>query len=51
MPMHGQLWAWDAVDLARAIRTRAIEKRLKDVETSEDEDAVNTLHLIAVNDD
>src|SRR5437879_1331606 len=27
MPMHGQLWAWDAVDLARAIRTRAISAR------------------------
>jgi DNA recombination protein RmuC len=32
-----------------AIRTRAIEKRLKDVETA-DEDEPATLHLIAVND-
>ena len=32
-----------------AIRTRAIEKRLKDVETSDEEDTVATLHLIAVN--
>jgi DNA recombination protein RmuC len=36
-----------------AIRTRAIEKRLKNVETSDEEeaDASATLHLIAVNDD
>jgi DNA recombination protein RmuC len=33
-----------------AIRTRAIEKRLKNVETSEEDEPVNTLHLIAVND-
>ena len=33
-----------------AVRTRAIEKRLKDVETSEEEETSNTLHLIAVND-
>jgi DNA recombination protein RmuC len=35
-----------------AIRTRAIEKRLKNVETSdeEEEEIGNTLHLIAVND-
>lgn len=33
-----------------AIRTRAIEKRLKDVETSEDDETAATLHLIAVND-
>jgi len=32
-----------------AIRTRAIEKRLKDVETAEEEEPA-TLHLIAVND-
>jgi len=32
-----------------AIRTRAIEKRLKDVETSDEEDTAATLHLIAVN--
>ncbi|MBV9018070.1 MAG: amidase, partial [Alphaproteobacteria bacterium] len=25
--MQGQLWQWDAVDLARAIRTRAISAR------------------------
>ena len=30
-----------------AIRTRAIEKRLKNVEVSEEDEAVNTLHLIA----
>ena len=33
-----------------AIRTRAIEKRLRNVETAEDEEVVPTLHLIAVND-
>jgi hypothetical protein len=33
-----------------AIRTRAIEKRLRNVETTDDEEAVPTLHLIAVND-
>ena len=33
-----------------AIRTRAIEKRLKDVETSDEEETTATLHLIAVND-
>jgi DNA recombination protein RmuC len=33
-----------------AIRTRAIEKRLKDVETSDEEETASTLHLIAVND-
>jgi DNA recombination protein RmuC len=33
-----------------AIRTRAIEKRLKDVETADDEEPATTLHLIAVND-
>ena len=33
-----------------AIRTRAIEKRLKDVETSDDEETAGQLHLIAVND-
>ena len=27
MPMPGPLWAWDAVDLAQAIRTRAISAR------------------------
>ncbi len=32
-----------------AIRTRAIEKRLKDVETSDEEETAATLHLIAVN--
>jgi DNA recombination protein RmuC len=32
-----------------AIRTRAIEKRLKNVETLEDEESANTLHLIAAN--
>lgn len=33
-----------------AIRTRAIEKRLRNVETSEEEEEVPMLHLIAVND-
>jgi DNA recombination protein RmuC len=33
-----------------AIRTRAIEKRLRNVETAEDEEEMPTLHLIAVND-
>ena len=32
-----------------AIRTRAIEKRLKNVETSDEEETATTLHLIAVN--
>ena len=32
-----------------AIRTRAIEKRLKNVETLEDDETVSTLHLIAAN--
>jgi DNA recombination protein RmuC len=32
-----------------AIRTRAIEKRLKDVESSDEEETAATLHLIAVN--
>ena len=33
-----------------AIRTRAIERQLKKVETSDEPDEINTLHLIAVND-
>jgi DNA recombination protein RmuC len=32
-----------------AIRTRAIERRLKDVESADEEETVPTLHLIAVN--
>ena len=34
-----------------AIRTRAIERQLKKVETTDAPDEANTLHLIAVNDD
>jgi DNA recombination protein RmuC len=34
-----------------ATRTRAIEKRLKDVETADDEESSAMLHLIAVNDE
>jgi DNA recombination protein RmuC len=34
-----------------ATRTRAIEKRLKDVETADDEESSPMLHLIAVNDE
>jgi len=41
--------ATQTVDKAE-IRTRVIEKRLKDVETSDEEEANTTLHLIAVND-
>src|SRR3984957_770241 len=33
-----------------AIRTRAIERQLKKVETTDDEETAGTLHLIAVND-
>ncbi len=41
--------ATQTVDKAE-IRTRVIEKRLKDVETSDEEETATTLHLIAVND-
>lgn len=34
-----------------AIRTRAIERQLKKVETADEPEEANTLHLIAVNDD
>jgi DNA recombination protein RmuC len=34
-----------------AIRTRAIERQLKKVETTDDAEAAPMLHLIAVNDD
>ena len=34
-----------------AIRTRAIERQLKKVETTDEPEEANTLHLIAVNDD